>query len=164
MFRFVQKKIRTYHPYHRENVSVLILKDLPLSGQPKTDVERDIASFQSEYAIRNRDKITQVVIVCVCWMLFCLAGSLYIIYQIREVSLLGIQFEDEEDEESIDEAWMLFWIYFGIVIPAVAGLGNVLQWVLHRRWILKGGQETGVLTKEVPRVLGLDETDYVAMA
>ena len=77
---------------------------------------------------------------------------------------MGIQFEDEEDEESIDEAWMLFWIYFGIVIPAVAGLGNLLQWVLHRRWILKGGQETGLLTKEVPRVLGLDETDYVAMA
>ena len=44
--RFVQKKIRTYHPYHREHVPILVLKDLPLSGQPKPDVERDIASFQ----------------------------------------------------------------------------------------------------------------------
>ena len=44
--RFVQKKIRTYHPYHRENISVLILNGLPLSGQPKLDVERDIASYQ----------------------------------------------------------------------------------------------------------------------
>lgn len=44
--RFVEKRIRTYHPYHREIVSVLVLKDLPLSGQEMKDVERDVASFQ----------------------------------------------------------------------------------------------------------------------
>jgi len=44
--RYVEKKIRTYHPYHRENVSVLVLEDLPLSGQPNMDIERDVASFQ----------------------------------------------------------------------------------------------------------------------
>jgi len=44
--RYVEKKIRTYYPYHRENVTVLVLKDFPLSGQPKLDVERDVASFQ----------------------------------------------------------------------------------------------------------------------
>ena len=44
--RYIQKKIRTYHPYHRENVAILVMKDKPLSGQPKADVERDVASFQ----------------------------------------------------------------------------------------------------------------------
>lgn len=44
--RFVEKKIRTYHPYHRENVTICVLKDYPLSGQPKSDIERDVASFQ----------------------------------------------------------------------------------------------------------------------
>ena len=44
--RFVEKKISTYHPYHRENVAIWVLKGYPLSGQPKSDVERDVASFQ----------------------------------------------------------------------------------------------------------------------
>ncbi len=44
--KYVEKKIRTYHPYHRENVAILVLDGLPLSGQPKADVERDLASFQ----------------------------------------------------------------------------------------------------------------------
>lgn len=42
---FVQKHIRTYHPFHRENVSVLLLSGEPLSGLPKDDVERDVGSF-----------------------------------------------------------------------------------------------------------------------
>lgn len=44
--RFVEKKIRTYHPYHRENVAIWVLKGFPLSGQPKADIERDVASFE----------------------------------------------------------------------------------------------------------------------
>lgn len=149
--RFVQKKIRTYHPYHRENVPILVLKDFPLSGQPKADVERDIASFQSAYAIRNRDKINQVVIVCLCWIIICLAGALYMIHQIRVVNELNIQ--NAEDEESLEMAWLYFWIYTGVVVPVLAFGGNCLQWVLHYRWVVKGGEATGVLTKEVPRVL-----------
>ena len=42
---FVQKDVRTYHPYHRENVSVLMIQGEPLSGLPKDDVERDVGSF-----------------------------------------------------------------------------------------------------------------------
>lgn len=44
--RIVEKKIHTYHPYHRENVSIAILHGFPLSGQPVADVERDMMSYQ----------------------------------------------------------------------------------------------------------------------
>jgi hypothetical protein len=42
---FVQKHIRTYHPYHRENISVIYFANEPLSGLSKDDVERDVGSF-----------------------------------------------------------------------------------------------------------------------
>ncbi len=44
--KFVQKKIRTYHAYHREKVAVVLLPGFPLSGQPLADVERDILCYQ----------------------------------------------------------------------------------------------------------------------
>ena len=43
--QYVTKRVRTYHPYHRENVAILLLPNLPLSGQPKADVERDVATY-----------------------------------------------------------------------------------------------------------------------
>ncbi len=43
---FVQKKIRTYHPYHREKVAVVLLPGLPLSGLPLEDINRDLLCYQ----------------------------------------------------------------------------------------------------------------------
>jgi len=167
--RYVEKKIRTYHPYHRENVSVLVLKDLPLSGQPKMDVERDVASFQSEHAIRNRDKIKEVVYVAVGWAVFLFSSAIYIITQIDRVGKLNIQ--DEVDIEDVNLAWIYFAIYTCGIIPMIAGVGNVVQWIVHHRWVTKGGKETDVLTKSVPRELQRDDFAtaeeagrYVAMA
>jgi hypothetical protein len=44
--RVVEKKIRTYHPYHREKVAIIVLPGMPLSGQPLADVERDVMAYQ----------------------------------------------------------------------------------------------------------------------
>ena len=44
--RIVEKKFRTYYPYHREKVAIAILPEFPLSGQPLADVERDVISYQ----------------------------------------------------------------------------------------------------------------------
>lgn len=132
--RFVEKKIRTYHPYHRENVPILVLKDFPFSGQPKADVERDVASFQSEYAIRNRDKLNQVVFVCFCWIVFCISGALYMIRQMKVVRDLNVQ--NEEDEESVELAWKYFIIYTCVIVPVIAVFCNWLQWALHRKRVV----------------------------
>lgn len=41
----ITKKVRVYHRYPREQVSILVLPDYPYSGQPKIDMEADWASF-----------------------------------------------------------------------------------------------------------------------
>jgi hypothetical protein len=42
----VEKKVRTYHLYHREKVSVKIISGFPFSGQPSADVEKDVISYK----------------------------------------------------------------------------------------------------------------------
>jgi len=153
--RYVEKKIRTYHPYHRENVTILVLKDLPLSGQPKLDIERDVASFQSENAIRNRDKIKEVVYVSSAWAVFLFSSAIYIICQIQRVNNLNIQ--DEDDVEDPTLAWTYFYIYTCGIIPLIAIVGNLVQYIVHLRWVTKGGKETGALTKVVPNELQHDD-------
>ena len=41
----ITKKVRVYHRYPREQVSILVLPEYPYSGQPKIDMEADWASF-----------------------------------------------------------------------------------------------------------------------
>lgn len=168
--QYVEKKIRTYHPYHRENVAILILNGMPLSGQPKSDVERDVASFQSEYAIRNRDRINQVICICIFWTIFLLSSSIYLLKQIEVVDNLNIQAEGEVDD--IDIAKKYFWIYLLGITPLVAVGGNVFQWIVYYRWITKGGKVVGILKHVIPNILhtksNVDDEEnggsYVAMA
>jgi len=123
----------------------------------------------SEYAIRNRDKINQVVIVCACWMIFCLSSAIFIAHQIKVVNELNIQ--AEEDMEDLEWAWNWVLIYTCGITPFVAIGLNSFQWFLHYRWVTKGGKVTEKLTKGVPKVLDREDfsTDaeagrYVAMA
>ncbi len=44
--RIIEKKVRTYHFYHREKVTIVVLPDFPFSGQPLEDVKRDLNSYQ----------------------------------------------------------------------------------------------------------------------
>ena len=44
--KLVQKKIRTYHPYHREKVAIMVIPGHPFSGQPLADIERDLSSYE----------------------------------------------------------------------------------------------------------------------
>uniref|UniRef100_A0A7S3VBZ3 Uncharacterized protein n=1 Tax=Chaetoceros debilis TaxID=122233 RepID=A0A7S3VBZ3_9STRA len=165
--KFVEKKIRTYLPYHRENVAVLVLKGMPLSGQPKQDVERDLASFTSEYAVRNRDKINQVIIFCLVWTTFLLSSAFFILNQIMVVEESNLQ----DNADDVGEAWTYFWIYTCGIIPVVSIFGNLAQWYLHHRWVTTSGNVVDTLTKGVPNKLQTDDfrneeeaERYVSMA
>lgn len=162
---FVQKHIRTYHPYHRENVSVIYLANEPLSGLSKDDVDRDVGSYTSEYAIRSRDKIHQVIIVCAHWIIISTVIASYILNQVAVV--------DEIDGVGIEnwyKARNSFLVMICGVIPIVAVFVNIVRWKLYYQWIVKGGQVVQEPI-QVPRVLERDEFEneqeasrYVAMA
>mmetsp|Transcript_20954 Transcript_20954/g.30695 ORF Transcript_20954/g.30695 Transcript_20954/m.30695 type:complete len:332 (-) Transcript_20954:1131-2126(-) len=156
---FVEKKIRTYHPYHRENVAILVLDGHALSGQPKADVERDVASFQDQAAIHNRAP-NQVIAICLFWTFFSLVTAIYILLQMGKIDEMNLDEFGEENTEDVEYARKFFWIFLCGVTPALAIGGNAFQWMMHYHWVTRAGKivlRESALTMVVPKVLGADE-------
>lgn len=170
---YVEKKIRTYHPYHRENVEVLVLDGNPLSGQPRTDVERDVASFKNHNGLHNKAPY-QVLAICIFWILFCMSSAIYILSQMKEVENLDFAQNMNGDDDAAyyngdnnvdsaatyESAMQFFLLYTCVFIPIIAIGGNIVQWMFHFKWVALNGrvvQNKDELTKVVPNILEADE-------
>lgn len=200
----ITKKVRVYHRYPREQVSILVLPDFPYSGQPKIDMEADWASFakyvgltsttggelteeeidevvedplrrknnnamddSSENAAINtafarvllaRDRSRGVLLVSICWVIFLVLASLFVVHQINVV-------DDVYADEDGKSAWMAFWVIGCSVTPGVACGGNWMRWKMYERWILRSGSKSKGegAKKQSTRgggKVGEDEMDY----
>lgn len=160
----IKKKVRVYHRYPREQVSLLVLPAYPYSGQPLQDLEADWASF-SKYVSgatlpmsvdednnemmsddepskggknnikpKRRDRCFGVLLVSIFWVTFLCLASIYVIHQIKEV-------DDVYDDEDATKAWVVFWVVIGGIVPLVAILGNFLRWRIYERWMLHSGSK-----------------------
>lgn len=160
----IKKKVRVYHRYPREQVSLLVLPAYPYSGQPKNDLETDWASF-SKYVSgatlpmsedednnemmsndepskgsknniqpKRRDRSFGVLLVSIFWVTFICLASIYLIHQIKEV-------DDVYDDEDATKAWVVFWVVIGGIVPLVAIFGNYIRWKIYERWMLHSGSK-----------------------
>ena len=148
----ISKKIRVYYRYPREQVSVLVLPGYPYSGQPKTDMEADWASFSTNVGlpsdgvddlnddrvtlpqVLSRDRSMGVLFVAFAWIIFLLLASLYVTMQIEVI-------EDYYIDEDAKKAWIIFYSMLCGGIPLVSFGGNFLRWKMYERWILLGGKK-----------------------
>lgn len=156
----VEKKIRTYFPYHRESITILLLPDLPLSGQPLDDIDRDLSSFQSSYAERSRDQMKYSQMLCGLWVTFCFLGAFYILHQMSEVE--GLQIEEGYNVENVwlmEHAQSVFYVMTMGVTPVVAVGVNVVKWWWYYRWMTDQGVVTEHPSKIVP--LNIDSGDLL---
>lgn len=155
---FVEKKIRTYHLHHREKVSVLLLPGLPLSGQPKSDIKRDLATYLCDGAIRNRNRIRYVIYVCVFWLCFLFFSALYLLLQMYAFNAAMEEMgAGEELIEDSDLALMLFLIMTLVVAPVLALGGNFIKWQLYKHFVTKRASvKTGDLVKVVPKTVATE--------
>ncbi|KAL3773097.1 hypothetical protein ACHAW5_009528 [Stephanodiscus triporus] len=156
----VTKRVRVYHRYPRERISVLVLPKYPYSGQPKADLEADWASFakyvglpsrvggegedddidddidddgsDGNAILRRRDRGRGVLAVAIFWVCFLVLASYYVVDRIRVV-------DDAYVDEDAETARLAFWIVVGGVFPAVSILGNWIRWKFYERWMLHGG-------------------------
>jgi len=144
----VEKYIRTYHPYHRENITILILPDYPLSGQPKADVEKDVSTYGSSYAIRNGERLKYILVICAFWILFSISGAWYMTVQMGK-------FEDAEDDPK--RAKIIFIIGVACIAPLIAVGGNILVWWRHYKWVTDRGVVTAHVSKTIPKHLDDEE-------
>jgi hypothetical protein len=123
----VRKRVRTYQPYTREIVSILILPDRPFSGQAKGDLEIDYATFTDT----SRDRIQSIMKVVWGWIAFSFLSAIYIAVQIHRVP--------NEMEGNPLWAWFFVVFYLIIVIPVLALGGNALRWAIYKHWVLNKG-------------------------
>jgi len=101
----VEKRIRTFHPYHRERITVVLLSpQLLLSGLPLSDIQHDVATFSTPttpavddsfqyqaFPPRNslrkqqlgRDETCSLFVLTFAWIVFTILGALYMLHQIK---------------------------------------------------------------------------------
>uniref|UniRef100_A0A7S4T4K9 Uncharacterized protein n=1 Tax=Ditylum brightwellii TaxID=49249 RepID=A0A7S4T4K9_9STRA len=138
----VQKRVRTYQLFHRERISIVVLPELPLSGQPKADIEIDVASYRQVYAT-SRDRIREIQYIVAFWIFFTLDGTLYLLFQMYQVN---------PAYEDFQLAWIISAAFVLVVVPLVAFGGNWIRWSSYKRWLTKSG-----------RVLTDDETNRIVI-
>jgi len=147
----IRKKVRVYHRFPREQVSILVIPQYPYSGQPKTDLEADWASFSETYLVSegyneaadnnrgsiqkvmSRDRSLGIILISLGWLAFLLFASVFVCLQIDEIS-------DVYQDESSYWAWTIFIIVMAGVTPVVAIGGNLIRWKIYERWILRSGK------------------------
>ncbi|KAL3810860.1 hypothetical protein ACHAXA_005860 [Cyclostephanos tholiformis] len=149
----ITKRVRVYHRYPRERVSILVLPEYPYSGQPKMDMEADWASFagcvrtpsregegggggggEEDVIIPKRDRGLGVLAVATFWICFLVLASYYVADRIEVI-------DDAYDDEDAVAAWRAFKIVLGGVVPGVAIGGNWIRWKIHERWMLHSGSK-----------------------
>lgn len=110
-------------------------------------------NYGSEFAIRNRDKIHQVIIVCALWFLVSVVIASFILNQISIVDEI-----DGKDGENWIMARNSFIVMVCGVIPIISILLNVVRWITYRRWVVKGGE---VVQNPIPVPRILERNDFV---
>mmetsp|Transcript_8319 Transcript_8319/g.12763 ORF Transcript_8319/g.12763 Transcript_8319/m.12763 type:complete len:331 (-) Transcript_8319:84-1076(-) len=122
----IQKRVRTYQPYTREKVAILVLKGKPYSGQAQDDIDLDVQSYSGD-----RDRTNYASCYSITWVIFTLLGSIYIMLQMDKI--------DDEFEERAN-IWRVFYGTILIATPILAVGGNLLKWSLHYNWVVNRGE------------------------
>ena len=112
----IQKKIRTFFPFDREQISVLVLPNKPRSGIPQADIETHISTQDT------RSQMSPLMWLLVFWNLFLVFGAFYLVKQMEKVS-------DIYEDDAL--GWALYTTVIGIITP-VTSIG--FNWIKHMRY------------------------------
>jgi hypothetical protein len=119
----IRRNVQIFERYTREFAAILRLPDLPLSGQPKVDLEIDRDSFE-----RNKPRMKILLWYVWAWIIFCFFAPLYIIRNLQIIrSKNGI--------ETKGNLFLLFCMMYFLIIPAVAVTGTYIMWIFYKRWM-----------------------------
>jgi hypothetical protein len=138
--KVIRKRVRVYQRITRERVAILRLPNRPLSGQPKVDIEMKLSAMKHE----RDSSVRFVAYVAVFWLIFALAGSLFVLRTMIVLDQYGTALVDNEDA-SLGRKLVL--LVVGINIP-FAFVVNWIRFLLYRNWMVNRGA-----------ILGLDHGD-----
>jgi hypothetical protein len=120
----IRRKVPIFERYTRELAAILVLPGLPLSGQPKVDMQIDRDTFEiNEPRMKILSRYGRV------WIVFCIVGSAYIA---RTLEL--IESKNNSSTAGINFIGLFIVIAF-FVIPLITGLWIWIAWILYKRWM-----------------------------
>jgi hypothetical protein len=124
----VTKMVRTYRPWIRERIPILVLPGLPRSGLAKDDVDLDIKS-------QSRNRINEIYYLIVAWIVFLVLGSIYLVVQMNKLH-----------DERI-HLYMAIWVLCGTVLAGpLLVYGFVYAKFMHyEKWITNSGMIVPVM-------------------
>ena len=123
--KLVRKRVRVYQGYTREKLAILLLPNLPLSGQARIDVEIDLMAATDERDSRN--KLTAVV--SIMWVLFTSLAPLYLLYQMHQIN---------DPNDSASRARKVYLVIVGLNVPLAFGI-NSMRFAMYTTWLINRG-------------------------
>lgn len=120
----IEKTVRIFERYTRENTTILVLPGLLYSGHGKADLEIDNMVIQ-----KNKSKLRFLRYFTLLWVAFLYSAPLYILH-VMSLS------PDEVDD--VQRAWKIYAVCAGLLIPCVSFCIVGASWMWHYHWVTKG--------------------------
>jgi hypothetical protein len=143
-----------------EEIDEVVEDPLRRKNNNAMDDSSENAAINTAFArvLLARDRSRGVLLVSICWVIFLVLASLFVVHQINVV-------DDVYADEDGKSAWMAFWVIGCGVTPGVACGGNWMRWKMYERWILRSGSKSKGegAKKQSTRgggKVGEDEMDY----
>jgi len=126
----IRRPCRTYHPYSREKVPLVLLPRMPRSAVPKSDLEVEMAVFRRRD--EEGDSTALVVrIAVVPWMVFTLLGGWYVVHIMGKV---------DDPYDPYKRGMIIHNVLTLIVAPVLALGGNHFRWLQYKRYLTDSGK------------------------
>lgn len=124
----LKRRVRVFERYTRERAAIVYLPGMPLSGQPKVDLEIDREIFTV-----NKRRVQILTYYAWAWVVFCLLAPLYIVHVLK--SLASDNPSSIQPDRDVDDFPMWYYLSAFLFIPVAAILCNLISWLLHKRWM-----------------------------
>lgn len=119
----IRRRVQIFERYTRELAAIMILPGLPLSGQPKVDLEIDRDSFEL-----NKPRMKILAWYVGAWSLFCFSAPAYIVSSIGTI-------KSKNGSGSASSPVLIFLLATLCVIPVFAFLWIYAMWIIYKRWM-----------------------------
>lgn len=126
--KLIHRQVQVFERYTREVAAILYLPGLPLSGQPKVDLEID-----REVVELNRPRMEILFWYSWAWAAFCALAPLYIIEVLKVFNHVDATVWQPDANQSKVIAWS--YVAALTIIPAMAFFWNVAAWLWYKRWM-----------------------------
>lgn len=124
----LKRKVRVFERYTRERAAIVLLPDMPYSGQPKLDLEID-----REVTDLNQKRLKILSYYAVFWLIFAHVAPIYIITIMQKIA--NPDAPPWQPDIDVDSFPMWYYIASFVLSPLLVVGWTFASWFWHKRWM-----------------------------